>query len=327
MAYSAQILRHACLTLADMKTAREYREQERLLQIYAKLPRVKEIDQKLRHTIALAVQAAFAAGTDAQAAMEQVKQTNLALQEERKQLILEHFGPEYLEQGPVCKHCSDTGYVGSNMCRCLQTLCSREQKKQIPLLSAGEASFDQFRLDYYSDEVDRNYGASHRRIMQKTLEACRKFALTFGKESGNLLLTGNTGLGKTFLSACIADVVSDRGYGVCYETAASLFDKLEKARFHPDEESHTLVEEIYQCDLLILDDLGTEMTGQFVVSALYALLNERLMNGRSMVISTNLNMEDIARRYSSQIASRLQGHFQMRTFVGKDIRLIRNGGV
>jgi len=326
MAYSAQILQRARRRLEEIKADRESLERERLQQIYEALPRVREIDLQLRRTMTLAAQAAFTAGSDGRMAMEQVKQANQALQQERKTLILERFGEAYLDMGPACDICNDSGYVGSNMCGCLRQLCSSEQKKQIPLLRSGEGRFENFRLDYYSDRIDRTYGASPRRIMQTTLEACRKYAFSFGKDSGNLLLSGYTGLGKTFLSACIADVVSDKGYWVCYETATRLFEKLEKDRFHPDTDSHKAVEELYQCDLLILDDLGTEMTGQFVIAALYALINERLLEGKSMVISTNLNVEDIAERYSRQIASRLQGEFDMRTLVGEDIRLIKNGG-
>ena len=163
--------------------------------------------------------------------------------------------------------------------------------------------------------------------MQKTYEACRRYAFGFGPDSGNLLFIGGTGLGKTFLSACIARTVADRGFSVAYETAAHLFTKLEKNRFSPDEESREAANKLTDCDLLIIDDLGTELPGNFVTAALYTLVNDRLLAGKPMVISTNLNVDEIARRYSPQIASRLQGSFLRLTFVGEDIRVLKNRGL
>jgi DNA replication protein DnaC len=135
---------------------------------------------------------------------------------------------------------------------------------------------------------------------------------------------GNTGLGKTFLSACIARTVADRGFSVIYETASGLFSKLEQARFNPTEENRKQAEKLYQCDLLIIDDLGPEMPGQFVTAALYTLVNDRILGNKSMVISTNLNIDEISCRYSPQIASRLRGEFFGITFVGDDIRVVKN---
>ena len=144
--------------------------------------------------------------------------------------------------------------------------------------------------------------------------------------SGNLLLNGGTGLGKTHLALAIGKAVGEMGYSVCYETAVSLFAKLEQDKFASSEETRRATEKLETCDLLIVDDLGTEMTGQFTTSALYGLLNARLMSRKAMVITTNLNVEDASKRYSPQIASRLYGDFVRLTFVGSDIRVLRNRG-
>jgi DNA replication protein DnaC len=160
-------------------------------------------------------------------------------------------------------------------------------------------------------------------IMEKNFQTCRRYALNFGPNAGNLLFVGGTGLGKTFLSACVARAVADRGYSVVYETAGRLFGKLEQAKFAPTEESRREAAKFLECDLLIIDDLGTEMPGQFVTAALYSLLNDRILEGKPMVISTNLNVDEMARRYSPQIASRLQGNFRRLTFVGQDIRILQ----
>ena len=326
MAYSAEVVRRARARLASEKADRESEIQQHLQQAYAQVPRIKEIDLLLRKSMALAAQAAFTKGEDGVAAMEQVKQANLALQQERQQLVNAHFPEGFLDERPICPHCGGSGYMGSSMCGCLLALCRQEQKKALSLLTCGEGNFDSFRPDYYPDRIDPHYGASPRAIMERNLAVCHKYASGFGAGSGNLLFIGGTGLGKTFLSACIAGTVADKGVSVVYETAAHLFTKLEKNRFSPDEESQAAVDKLTNCDLLILDDLGTELPGNFVTAALYSLLNDRLLAGKSMVISTNLNVEEIARRYSPQIASRLQGSFQRLTFVGEDIRILKNRG-
>lgn len=326
MAYSAEVVRRARARLASEKADKESRQLQHLQQAYARVPRIRDIDLQLRKTMALAAQAAFTEGGDARQAMEQVREANLALQQERQQLIKEHFEEGYLDESPICDRCGGSGYIGTSMCACLQELCRQEQKRELSVLSCGEGSFQQFRLDYYPDQVDPNYGASPRFIMERNAAVCRKFADGFGPDSGNLLFVGGTGLGKTFLGACIARTVADKGFSVAYETAAHLFAKLEKNRFNPDEESQAAVQKLSGCDLLIIDDLGTELPGNFVTAALYMLVNDRLLSEKSMVISTNLNVDEIARRYSPQIASRLQGSFQRLTFVGQDIRILKNRG-
>ena len=324
MAYSSDVVRRARRELESRKADHESKQQARQQEIYAKLPRVVEIDKALRSSMVQAVQSAFVKGEDGQAALSQVRQANLALQAERKDLISQHFPPEYLDESPVCPLCGGTGYIGTTMCRCLLELCRQEQKKELSLLASGEHAFRDFRLEYYPEANDPKYGASPRAIMTRILDICRKYATGFTPNSGNLLFNGGTGLGKTMLSACIAREVTEKGYSVAYESAPHLFAKLEKDRFHPDEESAQAVAKLKNCDLLIVDDLGTELPGNFVVASLYTLLNDRLLAGKPMLISTNLNIDEIHGRYSPQIASRLQGSFQLLPFVGEDIRVLKN---
>jgi len=327
VAYSAEILRKAQQQLASDKADRESMNQQRLAQAYRQEPRLKEIDLQLRRSMALAAQAVFTRGGDARAAMEQVKNANLALQKERQELIDSRFEPGFLDETPICAVCGGSGWVGANMCRCLAELCRREQKRELARLTSGGETFRAFRLDYYSAQVDSRYGASPRTIMERNLNICRRYAESFDGSGSNLLFVGGTGLGKTFLSACIADAVVDKMYSVVYESAPELFAKLERNRFSPDGESKQEAARLASCDLLIVDDLGTELPGNFVTAALYSLLNDRLLNRKSMLISTNLNVEEMARRYSPQIASRLQGSFKALTFVGEDIRILKNRGV
>ena len=327
MGYSAEVLQRARARLAAAKADRESENQQHLTEAYERVPRLQEIDRQLRMTMAMAAQAAFVNGGDAMQAMEAVKQKNLSLQQERQQLAHLYFEEGFLDDSPICDHCGGSGYVGATMCECLQELCRQEQKKELTLLNVGRETFDQFRLDYYPERVDPKLGVSIRSVMEKTFQTCRKYAHTFTEKSGNLLFSGDTGLGKTFLSACIARTVADRGYSVVYESAGHLFAKLERAKFENDETAREETKKYTACDLLIIDDLGTEMGGQFVSAALYTLINDRLLAGKPMIVSTNLNSDDLSRRYSSQIASRLRGSFIRVAFLGEDIRVKKNWGL
>ena len=326
MAYSAQVVARARARLAEAREDRESENRQHLQEAYAQVPRIREIDILLRKTMAATARLAFTAGSDAREAMEQVKEQNLSLQREREYLIRENFEEGFLDESPICDHCGGLGYVGSQMCECLRELCRQEQKKELTFLNVGRETFDQFRLDYYSDYTDPRQGVSPRAVMERTLQTCRRYAFGFTEKSENLLFSGDTGLGKTFLSACIARTVADRGYSVVYESAGHLFTNLERAKFSGDESAREDIRKYNQCDLLIVDDLGTEMPGQFTTAALYSLINDRLLSGKPMIVSTNLTSEDLSRRYSPQIVSRLRGSFRRVAFIGEDIRVLKNKG-
>ena len=325
MGYSIEVVRRARERLAQARSDRERENREHLAMAYEQQPRLREIDRQLRMTMASAARAAFAGG-EAVKLMEQAKRENQALQLERRRIVESCFEEGFLDETPICPICSGSGYVGSSMCDCLAELCRQEQKKELTFLSAGRESFDQFRLDYYSDKPTPA-GFVPRVIMEKTYQTCRRYAFGFHNKAGNLLFSGNTGLGKTFLSACIARAVADQGYSVVYESAGRLFQTLEKARFEANDENRRAAAKYAECDLLIVDDLGTELPGQFVTAALYSLINDRLLECRPTIISTNLSEEELVRRYNPQIASRLRGSYKRVAFVGDDIRLLKNKGV
>ncbi len=325
MAYSSEVVRRARARLEQARDDRERENREHLEHAYQVAPRLKEIDRQLRLTMVKAAQAVFAGG-DAEELMAQAKKQNQDLQQERQWILDATFEEGYLDETPICEVCGGTGYVGSSMCECLQELCRQEQRKELTFLSAGRESFDQFRLDYYPSQVDPRLGVAPRMVMEKTFQTCRRYAYSFSMKSENLLFSGNTGLGKTYLSACIARTVSDSGYSVVYESAGHLFNCLERARFEGDEESRSAAVKYNACDLLIIDDLGTELAGQFVTTALYSLVNDRLLESKPTIISTNLTVDDLSNRYSPQIASRLRGSYRRVAFVGDDIRLIKKRG-
>ena len=324
MAYSPAVLQRAQRRLERSREQNELDARARIEAIYNQQPRLREIDLALRQTAAHIMAVSFRKGEDPQQAMQKLKEENLALQREREWILESNdIDPEDLEHSPICKSCGGTGWRGAVMCDCLKELCRQEQKKELStLLGTGKESFDRFRLDYYPAEYDPKLGTSPRAVMQQVLRSAQHYARTFTPASGSVLMLGATGLGKTFLSACIARAVTDRGYSVSYVSANTLFSDFEQEKFHP-QPGEEPTRRYFGCDLLMIDDLGTEMTTQFVVSALYQIVNTRLMEGRPCIISTNLPEDELPRRYSPQIASRLLGTYEVYKFCGKDIRMLK----
>lgn len=324
MGYTMDVVRRARKILEERNEALRSQLRAREAEVIQKLPQVAEIDKQLRMTMVAAARAALS-GKDAQQAMEAVRQENMALQAQREALIRQHFSEGYLED-KVCKACGGSGYVGAQMCACLEEICRVEQDKEAARLGDASQNFDTFRLDYYSGSWDNAIGSIPRKIMERDLEICKDYARNFSHGGGNLLFNGGTGLGKTFLAISVGKAVAAQGYDVCYATALDLFDKLEKAKFNPTEENLRRAQELETCDLLIVDDLGTEFAGSFVIAALYGILNSRLLAEKSTIITTNLNIGEIRQRYSPQIASRLDGEFTLVPFVGTDIRKLKKQG-
>ena len=330
MAYDSNILHRASARLAEEKRRREEEQEALRRRVYAREPRLAQLDRRLQGTMAELVSAALRRGESAREAVQAVREKNLDLQQQRAVLLGAMGLPEdVLDSKPACPLCGDTGWRGAQMCQCLKRLCTQEQIKELSkLLDLGEQSFDTFDLDRYSVQLWPERGTSPRANMELVYEVCLNFAQKFGHfQFRNLFLTGAPGLGKTFLSACIARSVSEQGFSVVYDTAGNIFAQFENRKFQRDAEGvQTARDETRRylnCDLLILDDLGSELTTQFTQSALYELLNTRLVGDRRMVISSNLTPEDVARRYSPQIASRLLGEFNVLHFFGDDIRLLK----
>ncbi len=321
MGYSEQVLRRARARLEQEKAQHEKENEARRQALYLRYPRLEELDRELRRTMAQLMAVSLRQGSEEE--IKTIRDRNLALQREREWLLeAGEVEADYLDESPLCKKCADSGYVGAKMCSCLRELCSQEQKKELTsLLGSGAESFERFRLDVYPDSFNAKLGVSPRKLMQSNFNICRKYAQSFCPASGSLLFSGATGLGKTFLSACIARQVAESGHSVVYETAIRLFADFETEKFGPSqEEPRRLTQKYFDCDLLIIDDLGTEMTTQFTTSALYTVINSRMMENRPTIISTNLSDTELEGRYSPQIASRLIGTYRLVQFAGEDIR-------
>lgn len=329
MPYEQNIMRSADARLIQRKEMRERRRYDLERQLYQREPRLRQLDQAIRGTmvelteLVASGRAVAADGPEISA----IREKNLALQRERAELLGKlGYTETALDDVPACPLCGDTGWTGTEMCSCLKELCTQEQLKALTALLnlTDEQSFDRLRLDVYSDQPWEG-GRSPRENMRRVAAVCEGYARQFPDYPlKNLLLSGGTGLGKTFLSGCIAREVSRRGCSVVYDTAINLFSAFETRKFSRDMEEERQARgdtrRYIGCDLLILDDLGSELTTPLVQSALYEVINSRLQAGRRTIISTNLSMEDIAARYTPQIVSRIGGLYRELTFYGEDLR-------
>lgn len=332
MAHDGKLLARARDALERDREENLAEQQRRTDQIYREIPQIEIFDGRLRRQMAELVRLTLSKPADLERRLDELKEANLDLQMRRAELLTEHGYPiEYLDEIVCCPKCRDSGYVNGALCSCMERRYNRELTKELSsLLRNGDESFDRFDLNLYSDAPEPGSGISPRQAMEIVFDACKRFANDFPDVSANLLLRGNTGLGKTYLSACIAREVAKKGFSVCYDSAFSALEAFERQKFQrsPEdaEEASVKVSRMLSCDLMILDDLGTEMVTPMSVSALYTLLNSRLTAGLHTVINTNCTNEDLERRYSPQICSRIYGEFLELPFYGTDIRLLKRSG-
>ena len=334
MGYDSVILRRATERLKAERKERENRTEDLRRRLFREFPELSDIDRQLRGTILDVIEASLRQGSDPTPVLQAIKGKNLELRDRQATLLQELGYPaDALDDVPQCKKCGDTGWVEGKMCSCLQDLCAQEQLKELSkTMDLAEQSFDSFSLDWYSPLPWPGEGVSPRENMELVYEICLNYAQKFGKfYFQNLFLTGDPGLGKTFLSACIARTVAENGFSVVYATAAQLFARFEEQKFGKDVQEGRAAQDDTRrylgCDLLILDDLGSELTTPFVQSALYTLVNTRLTEGRATVISSNLTMDGVRGRYNGQTASRLEGEYRTLRFFGEDIRLQRKARI
>lgn len=297
--------------------------EKRRASVFAALPRLKEID---REVASASVQSGRRLLSGDKSALAELKKQIAALSEERHIILLSAGYPaDYLEMTFDCPDCRDTGYIDGVKCHCFK-------KAEIDLLYTqshlqdilSAENFDTFSYEYYSDEmVDPAKGISSLENIHRIMALCRKAVADFDNTPANLFFYGDTGVGKTFLSHCIAKELLDSTHSVVYFSARELFETFAEKRFSRTQENDTSTDAIYSCDLLIIDDLGTELTNTFVNSELFFCINERLINHKSTIISTNLSLQAFADTYSERIFSRISNNYTMLKMFGKDIRLLK----
>lgn len=297
--------------------------EKRKAKIYYEYPRLKAIEEEMVKLGLDMAKSFLTEEGDKESQLAYLKKRQRDLIEEKTEILASAKYPhDYLELKYDCEKCKDTGYIGLKKCSCMI-------QKQIQYnylqsnLGESKEDFDHFNIEYYSDEPGKNNLSPHKNMQQIFLESI-KFVQNFDNHNKNMLFMGRPGLGKTFLCRAIAKELLQSGKSVIYQSAPDLMDLVRKYKFSFDneEESDEALNNINTCDLLIIDDLGTELSTQFSGLVIYNILNKRLMNGKKMIIATNLDVNEILRDYSERITSRLFGKFSMFEFFGDDIRLL-----
>ena len=281
----------------------------------ARQPRLREIEAALARAVL--------DGGDVDAAGERIKEENLSLQAEMASLLRVQ-GETAVDFEPVytCPRCRDTGYAGGKICGCLEQLLREAACRRLSRTSNMTLTrFEDMDLGYYPDEPDPRTGISPRERMRGVLDYCRCYAVDFVPGAQSLLLRGPTGTGKTHVSLAIARTAAEKGCSVVYGPAQQLLRQLENEHF--GRMAGDSAETLEACDLLILDDLGTEFSSPFTVSCIYNIINGRMLAGRSTVVSTNLSQQELLARYGEQTTSRITGTFQPLVFSGQDIRQLK----
>ncbi len=322
MTYSKDIYEKAAAILEQRRGTAHARAAALRDTMRQRVPRLREIEREMAQSSGKVVRA-FLDGTNVEAEVERIKTENLALQVEMSMLLQENgvaasnFEPQY-----TCPKCEDTGFCGGKRCVCFKTLLRELSCQALSELSGMRPlSFADMSLEYYSDKPDSKTGISPRARMREVIAYCRAYAEGFDGTDVSLLLRGPTGVGKTHLSLAVAGVVLSRGYSVIYGPVQKLLHRVEKEHFgRADGNSE---DSMMDCDLLILDDVGTEFASSFYTSALYNIINGRMLDGKPTIISTNLNQKELTDRYGEQITSRITGTFQPLVCVGQDIRLLK----
>ena len=328
MRYNPRLFGRANARLDEIREENKAEHERRLAGVYHRVPEIEQIDARLRAQMVELARLAFSRAEEKEEKIAALRDENLSLQMRRSELLVENGYPlTWLDDLYSCSVCRDTGNTGSGVCQCLDRLYNKELTKELSsLLHTGDECFDRFDLSLYSDEYSDYFSCVPREYMRKVFLFCREYAESFPAVKDDLLFQGEPGLGKTYLSACIAREVANRGYSVCYDTAVSAFSAFERQQFSrsPEEAARAseTVRRMLDCDLMILDDLGTEVVTPVVNSALYTLINTRINSCRHTIINTTLYPDDLASRYTSSICSRIDGFFKPIHFAGSDIRVL-----
>lgn len=291
---------------------------------YQTIPQLQELETKIAsNSIEYTKQALLRKNVDKDIFTNQ----NSLLIRKKLQLLLQYgFPPDYLELQYHCSDCKDTGYNNGKKCNCFKQAIVNLLYSQSNLQAIiHKENFSTFSYDYYSKEaIEQPIGLTPFQNIKNIVARCNHFIKQFNNSYENLFLYGNTGVGKTFLTHCIAKELLDNAYTVIYLTSSQLFDTLAKSKFTKGEdqlEAENQASYILNCDLLIIDDLGTELNNNFTSSQLYLCIDERHLKQKSTIISTNLSLDELDLNYSERIFSRITCNYSLLKIIGEDIRL------
>lgn len=295
--------------------AKNRREQHKI-EVYRKIPRILEIEKEMSR-LGLSILGSAFDENKKTVTSEQAIEITSALQKEKEELLISNgFTADYLSMIYRCPACMDTGVISTGYCDCFKAELSKEALKMANLpLMADTQTFDSFNVSNYPEEFQED--------MQAVLEHCMSFARNFKVNSGeNIYMYGSPGLGKTYLSGCIAKEVIDKGYSVFYQPAYKIFRIFEDYKFNSENKqlNKAHIDRIMNTDLLIIDDLGAEMSTAFTAEVLFDLINTRLNSKQSTIINTNLDFPELEAIYSERISSRIFGSYALLEFNGEDLR-------
>lgn len=289
---------------------------KRFEEIYTNIPEYKALDESLPSvSIAYAkkvIEGDFSAQSELQKELSRITR-------EKEYLLTSHgYSKDYLEMHYCCSLCKDTGYIGGNKCVCLKN-------KLLSVMYEQSNIAELLETDNFDNLSDRYYEGEDLERFRNAVNYCHEFVDKFKTTKENLFLYGNVGVGKSFLSCCIAKELLDKGYSVLYFSSSQLFDTLKESDFGKDskENLYTSKEDIYNCDLVVIDDLGTELTNSYISAKLFSLLNERILRGKSTIISTNLSLMELRDLYSDRIFSRISTKYKLCKLSGPDIRIYK----
>lgn len=322
MKYDAELINRILQEYEDIRALNRARHYHRIDEVYNKVPRIKEIDDETR-AVGSSVTANILANPDkSQEYKAKMKESFARLRAEKEQLLAENgFSSDYMDMVYTCSMCEDTGYIGGARCRCFeQKLINEAYMNSNLMMVIKEQNFERFSFDYYNDTAIEPDGVSPLSRIKDIYAICRKFSADFENYPKSLLFYGGSGLGKTFLSSCIAKEVLDSGKTVIYTGATRLFSLYEDYKFGRTK-ADSMIEKSYETDLLIIDDLGTEFRSKATEPFLFDLMNSRLLNGKKLIISTNYNMNELTSIYSTRFTSRVYEFFTPLKFLGEDIRV------
>ncbi|QEK13496.1 AAA family ATPase [Crassaminicella thermophila] len=315
--------------LLEYEKVRDFEQKklnQRKVEVYNKIPRIEEIDKEISKTGILIAKAILENPTHYEEAVATIHERMDQLKQEKAILLTENNIPiNYLQINYQCKDCKDTGFTeNGKKCSCFkQKLINRAYSMSNLDKVLEKENFQSFNMELFSDEPFENEDLTPRQNMQHILSVCEGFVINFDTNPDeNLLFYGTTGLGKTFLCNCIAKALLDKGKIVVYQTAFKILEILENHKFNKEKTANikTSYQLLFDSDLLIIDDLGTELTNTFTNTELFNILNSRLIQNKKMIISTNLSPIEIANTYSDRVFSRIFGKFTILNFYGKDLR-------
>lgn len=284
--------------------------------VYRRIPAYRDLEDTIA-SVSVAQGKKLLSGDES--ALSGLRDSLAKLKEQKKRLLLEKgFTADYLDPLFVCPDCRDTGYIEGAKCHCFR-------QAEISLLYEQSGIEDMLKYNNFEHLSYEYYTGEALALFRHAVSTCRNFIKTFDSDYHNLFFYGTVGTGKSFLSGCVAKELIDRGHSVIYFGATGLFDLLSNASFRAGsrEERQNAYSDLYQCDLLIIDDLGTELTNQFTSSQLFSLLNERQLGKKSTLISTNFSLAELRDRYSDRIFSRITSNFEVCRLAGKDIRMYK----